>query len=111
MQVINLTNHFLIAMPGMKDPNFQHAVTYVCSHNEEGAMGIVINRPSELMLGEILEQMDIKYKDKATRDTPIYNGGPIQTNRCFVLHQHDKEWESSLRVNGQNQYCNVAGYS
>ncbi len=101
MNGINLTDHFLIAMPGVKDPNFHHTVTYICSHNEEGAMGIVINRPLELMLGEILEQMDINYENDATRDTPIYNGGPVQSDRGFVLHQYDKDWDSSLKVNEQ----------
>ena len=59
MQQTNLTSHFLIAMPSLKDPNFEKSVTYICAHNEEGAMGIVINKPLDIDLGEIFEQMDI----------------------------------------------------
>lgn len=98
---MDLTHHFLIAMPGLNDPNFHHTVTYICSHTEEGAMGIVINKPLDLMLGEILEQMDITLKDEIARDTPIYDGGPVQSDRGFILHQYDHDWDSSLKVNEQ----------
>ena len=101
MDSMNLTHHFLIAMPGLNDPNFHHTVTYICSHNEEGAMGIVINKPLDLMLGEILEQMDITLEDEIARDTPIYDGGPVQSDRGFILHQYDHDWDSSLKVNEQ----------
>jgi len=96
---MNLTHHFLIAMPGLNDPNFYHTVTYICSHNEEGAMGIVINRPLDLVLGEVLEQMDITFEDKIARNTPIYDGGPVQSDRGFVLHQYDQDWNSSMKIN------------
>lgn len=98
---MDLTHHFLIAMPGLNDPNFHHTVTYICSHTEEGAMGIVINKPLDLMLGEILEQMEITLKDEIARDTPIYDGGPVQSDRGFILHQYDHDWDSSLKVNEQ----------
>jgi len=98
---MNLTHHFLIAMPGLNDPNFYHTVTYICSHNEEGAMGIVINKPLDLVLGEVLEQMDIKIGDEIARNTPIYDGGPVQSDRGFVLHQYHQDWNSSLKVNEQ----------
>ena len=101
MDSMNLTHHFLIAMPGLNDPNFYHTVTYICSHNEEGAMGIVINKPLDLMLGEVLEQMDITLEDEVARDTPIYDGGPVQSDRGFILHQYDKDWDSSLKINEQ----------
>jgi len=101
MDSMNLTHHFLIAMPGLNDPNFYHTVTYICSHNEEGAMGIVINKPLDLMLGEVLEQMDIALEDEVARDTPIYDGGPVQSDRGFILHQYDKDWDSSLKINEQ----------
>ena len=70
-----LTNQFLIAMPNLMDPNFFHSVTYVCEHNEHGAMGIIINRPTELMLGEIFEQLDFPFEGQ---DHAIYAGGPVQ---------------------------------
>ena len=99
MDSMNLTHHFLIAMPGLHDPNFYHTVTYIYSHDEKGAMGIVINRPLNLVLGEILEQMDIAFGDEIARDTPIYDGGPVQSDRGFVLHEYHQDWNSSLRVN------------
>jgi len=98
---MNLTHHFLIAMPGLNDPNFYHTVTYICSHNEEGAMGIVINKPLDLMLGEVLDQMDITLENEIARDTPIYDGGPVQSDRGFILHQYSQDWDSSLKVNEQ----------
>jgi len=101
MDSMNLTNHFLIAMPGLNDPNFYHTVTYICSHNEEGAMGIVINKPLDLVLGEVLEQMDISFEDGIANDTPIFDGGPVQSDRGFILHKYDKGWDSSLKVNDQ----------
>jgi putative transcriptional regulator len=101
MDSMNLTHHFLIAMPGLHDPNFYHTVTYICSHNEDGAMGIVINKPLDLVLGEVLEQMDINFEGDIARDTPIYDGGPVQSDRGFILHKYDKDWESSLKVSDQ----------
>lgn len=98
MQSINLTNQFLIAMPGLEDPNFHRSVTYICAHNEEGAMGIIINRPMGLVLGEVLEQMDIHINDEKISQIPIYQGGPVQADRGFVLHQPIENWEYSIEV-------------
>ena len=98
---MDLTHNFLIAMPGLNDPNFYHTVTYICSHSEDGAMGIVINKPLDLVLSEVLEQMDIVFEDNIAIDTPVYDGGPVQSNRGFILHKYDKDWDSSLRVNDQ----------
>ena len=98
MQSTSLTNHFLIAMPNLSDPNFYHAVTYICSHNDEGAMGIIINRPLDLFLGEILEQMNMSSHDSETEKTPIFQGGPVQTDRGFVLHPPNQKWDSSITV-------------
>ena len=64
-------------------------------------MGIVINRPLDLVLGEVLGQMDIKFEGKIAMDTPIYDGGPVQSDRGFVLHQYDKDWNSSMKINEQ----------
>ena len=93
-----LTNHFLIAMPGLMDPNFFHTVTYICEHSEEGAMGLVINRPMELQLADIFEQLQIKITDTSITHKPVYLGGPVQGDRGFVLHDSKSEWESTLRV-------------
>jgi putative transcriptional regulator len=86
---INLTNHFLIAMPNMADPYFAKTLTYVCEHNDQGALGIVVNRP-----------IDMTLKDHAFADSPIYFGGPVQTDRGFVLHFPAGEWQATLKVSG-----------
>lgn len=98
MQATNLTNHFLIAMPGLADPNFHHTVTYVCAHNDEGAMGIVINRPLDLALSDVLAQMDMPAKPDALKDMAVYQGGPVQTDRGFVLHTPSLDWDSSIQI-------------
>lgn len=97
----NLTNHFLIAMPSLQDPNFYHTVTYICEHNDQGAMGIVINRPLEIQLGEVFEQMEIEISYPASRQIPIFLGGPVQGDRGFVLHQPATAWNSTLEVTDQ----------
>lgn len=94
----DLTNHFLIAMPRLADPNFFHTVTYICEHTAEGALGIVINRPLELTLGEILEHMEIQTADGGIAARPVYMGGPVQRERGFVLHHPTAKWESTLSV-------------
>lgn len=93
----SLTNHFLIAMPTMEDPNFFQAVTYICEHNENGALGIVINRPTPVYLAEVLQQLKIKSKDETatTNDLPILYGGPIHPERGFVIHTPGKKWHST----------------
>jgi putative transcriptional regulator len=94
----NLTDQFLIAMPGLKDANFHHTVTYLCEHDEQGAMGIVINRPSGLRLNDILEQLDITPGEGGVCEQEIYVGGPVQTDRGFVLHTADSSWDSTLQI-------------
>jgi putative transcriptional regulator len=94
----SLTNHFLIAMPGLKDPNFSRTVTYLCEHTEHGAMGIVINRPMEIRLGEVLDQLDIEPAAAGVADSQIYLGGPVQTDRGFVIHSGPKEYDSTLAI-------------
>jgi len=98
MAASSLTNQFLIAMPGLMDPNFHQTVTYICAHNEDGAMGIVINRPLDLALGDVLAQMDLQPCNEEVGRIPIYQGGPVQTDRGFVLHRPDSEWSSSINV-------------
>jgi len=94
----NLTNQFLIAMPSMTDPFFARTVTYLCQHNEEGALGIIINRPLQLTLREIIEQMDIEFHNDALSDLPVYFGGPVQPERGFVLHEPVGDWKSTLKI-------------
>jgi putative transcriptional regulator len=94
----SLTNHFLIAMPGLKDPNFSRTVTYICEHTEQGAMGIVINRPMDIRLGEVLEQLDIEADAGGVGDAQVYLGGPVQTDRGFVIHTGVTDYDSTLMV-------------
>lgn len=99
MEAVNyLTNHFLIAMPSMKDPNFEQTVTYICQHNEEGALGIVINRVIDLTIGEVLDQMEITRAASVKPDAPVHYGGPVQTERGFILHEDIGEWDSTLKI-------------
>jgi putative transcriptional regulator len=94
-----LTGQFLIAMPSMADPNFDRTVTYICEHNDDGALGIIINRPTALSLGEILVQMDLKTEDAALASQPVLQGGPVQPERGFVIHDEDGEsFGSTLAV-------------
>lgn len=94
----NLSDHFLIAMPSMNDPNFSRTVTYMCQHGEEGALGIVINRPTTMKLGEIFEQMNIETPSDSIQDLPVFYGGPVQPERGFVVHEPSGDWDSSLQV-------------
>lgn len=92
----SLRNQFLIAMPGMEDPNFAHSITYLWEHSEEGAMGLVINRALDLCYDEIFDQLDI---EDFTRGNPskVLSGGPVRTDRGFVLHRNTaRQWHSTL---------------
>ena len=94
----SLNNHFLIAMPALDDPNFHHTTTYICEHDENGALGVVINRPLEMQLGEILQHMDIEARNEEISSRQVYMGGPVQNDRGFVLHEPVGEWEATLKV-------------
>lgn len=94
----NLTNHFLIAMPALDDPNFARTVTFVCAHNEDGAMGIVINRPLELDLGEVLQQLNLEASDPGINTQTVYAGGPVHRDRGFVIHRPARNFGSTIRV-------------
>lgn len=93
-----LTDHFLIAMPSLADPNFARTVTYICQHGADGALGIVINRPTEMHLAEIFQQIDIRHHDSTVGALPVYAGGPVHADRGFILHSPPDSWYSTLRV-------------
>lgn len=84
---INLTNHFLIAMPGLEDSLFGKSVVYVCEHSSRGALGLVINKPSEMNLPALFEKVELGLKRVDLADKPVFHGGPVQTERGFVLHE------------------------
>jgi putative transcriptional regulator len=100
-----LTNHLLIAMPSLQDPNFHRSVTYVCQHNEQGAMGLVINRGADLSFGDVLRQLQIQVPSAQPDKVQVLIGGPVQQERGFVLHSAiapgQRSWDSSFRINEQ----------
>lgn len=98
MERINLTNQFLIAMPAMADPYFSRAVIYICEHNEHGALGVIVNHPIGLTLAGLFEKMEMELASDEMADLPVHFGGPVQTDRGFVLHRPAGEWQSTLRV-------------
>ena len=93
-----LVNHFLIAVPAMDDPHFARGVTLLCEHNEDGAMGLLVNRPSDYRLGEVLEQMEIATELPDIAEDTVLVGGPVLPDRGFVLHDGGDEWPSTMRV-------------
>jgi putative transcriptional regulator len=101
MQSVNLTNHFLIAMPNMADPHFSRSLTFICEHNDQGALGVVVNRPTDMTLGALFEQIEIPLQDEDVGKLPVYFGGPVQVDRGFVLHRPVGGWQSTLSVNGE----------
>jgi putative transcriptional regulator len=84
---INLTHHFLIAMPGMEDDSFAGTVVYLCEHSPRGALGLVINKPTDISLGNLFEKVDLPLGRKDLATEPVLQGGPVQTERGFVLHE------------------------
>jgi len=98
---INLTGHFLIAMPNLADPYFAKSVTFICTHSEEGAMGIVINRPTDMTYETLFDKINIKLEDTAIASNPVLFGGPVQPERGFVLHEPCGDWDSSITINDQ----------
>jgi len=94
----NFSRHFLIAMPGMVDPNFAHTLTYVCEHNADGALGIVVNKPIDMTLSTLFEQIEIDLGDAQLSDAHVHFGGPVQIDRGFVLHRPLGNWQSTLAI-------------
>lgn len=93
-----LTNQFLIAMPALSDPNFNRTVTLICEHNGDGALGLVINRPTDMSLGDIFAQMSLEEPAADSASLPVLQGGPVQQERGFVIHDGTTEWNSTLMV-------------
>ncbi|UJP06103.1 MAG: YqgE/AlgH family protein [Nitrosomonas sp.] len=101
MKTVNLTHHFLIAMPTMANSVFSKTLTYICEHNAQGALGIVINRPTDLTLARLFKQLDIYASDLPEKSMPVLFGGPVQLDCGFVLHHPVGNWQSTLAVNQQ----------
>jgi len=84
---INFTHHFLIAMPGLQDETFAKSVVYMCEHSERGALGLVINKPSDINLKKLFEKVELPLHREDLTQLPVFQGGPVQTERGFVLHE------------------------
>jgi len=94
----SFSNQLLVAMPHMVDPNFHQTVTLLCQHDQEGALGIIINRPAGIKTEEIFQQMEISLPRDFSAHIPVYSGGPVQPDRGFVLHTPCTDWDSSLII-------------
>jgi putative transcriptional regulator len=99
LENINLTGQFLIAMPSMTDPYFSKTITFICTHNQDGAMGVVINRPIELNIASLFKQMKLEIEVSPLLEKPLYSGGPVQPDRGFILHLPHTEYNSTIVVN------------
>ena len=100
---INLTNQFLIAMPGIGGDTFAGAVIYLCEHTDKGALGLVINKPIDIKLTNLFEKVELSLDRVDLAESPVYYGGPVQTERGFVLHEQiddESRFNSSLRIPG-----------
>ena len=93
-----LSRQLLIAMPALADPNFVRSVTLICQHSDEGAMGLIINRPSDWRLGDVMAQVGIKDVPDAIARQVVLFGGPVQNERGFVLHAPCRPWDSSAQL-------------
>ena len=98
MSSVNLTHHFLIAMPSMADPHFSKTLTYICEHNAQGALGLVVNRPIDMTLQALFERVSLTLRGAECANAPVYFGGPVQTDRGFVLHAPIGNWQATLPV-------------
>ncbi|RJX33266.1 MAG: YqgE/AlgH family protein [Oxalobacter sp.] len=95
---LNLSNHFLIAMPSMLDPVFGGTVVYLCEHNDRGALGMVINKPTAISMHELFNRLELKLEIAPLFDNPVMFGGPVQDDRGFVLHSPSGSFSSMLKV-------------
>ena len=97
----NFTHHFLIAMPNMADPHFTRTLTYIAEHNDQGALGIIVNRPIDMSLTTLFERIEVPLEAEGFANQPVYFGGPVQTDRGFVLHRPLGDWHSTLKVSDE----------
>lgn len=99
MNSTDLTGYLLIALPSLQDSNFEHSVVYLASHSEDGAMGVVLNQPSTVTLGQVLQQLEIPVTAHGIEEESVFSGGPVQPEQGLVLHSPEPLWENSLVIN------------
>ena len=102
---INLTHHFLIAMPGLEDEGFAKSVIYMCEHSGRGALGLIINKPSDISLKNLFDKVELPLRREDLAQSPVFQGGPVQTERGFVLHEsmmpgHESVYASTMSIPG-----------
>jgi putative transcriptional regulator len=97
-QTTSLANNLLVAMPSLADGNFAQSVTLICEHSDKGALGIVLNKPLDMKLGDVLAQMKLDATQPTTAAQPVLRGGPVHTDRGFVLHRPGGEWDSTHKI-------------
>ena len=97
----DLSNHFLIAMPSLEDPNFGGSLVFVAEHNDQGALGLVINRPMDIDLATLFRRIDLQLESSPVSRSVVMNGGPVHTDRGFVLHQPVGQWGSTVVVSDE----------
>lgn len=93
---MELSHQFLLSMPTLEDPNFQRTLSFICEHSEHGAMGLVVNRPMALTVGEVLQHLGIEPSAPQVARTPVHFGGPVETERGFILHDREQQWEGTM---------------
>jgi len=108
LENINLTGHFLIAMPAMQDPYFAKSVTLICTHNQDGAMGIIINRPTDMNIDSVFEKIDIPLENQHLGKQSVLYGGPVQQERGFVLHDLDNDQAMQSHQNNWNSMVKIS---
>ena len=96
-QTASLVDKCLIATPAIKDPIFSSSLVYMCEHNENGSMGLVVNHETSQILDDVFQQLDIHCDDEAIKNQPVYIGGPVQLEQGFVLHSGDGRWQKKVR--------------
>lgn len=96
-----LRGHFLVAMPGMSDPRFARSLIYLCEHSDQGAMGIVVNKPTDMSLASLFERVELANPDAELAGQPVLFGGPVQLDRAFILHKPAKPWQATMKISDE----------
>lgn len=99
--LLSLKHHFLLAMPGLNDPHFDHALIYLCEHSREGAMGFIVNHQLDIPISTVFQQLDLTYQEPFGR-APLFDGGPVQRDRGFILHASEqRQWQSTTQLHSE----------
>jgi putative transcriptional regulator len=94
----SLVDKCLIATPAIKDPIFASSLVYMCEHNENGSMGLVVNQETSQVLDDVFRQLDIACHNEVIKNQPVYIGGPVQLEQGFVLHSNEGHWQNSVEI-------------